>query len=95
MFKHSVCRWCYQALPLDDLCAAAVELEIHSIDLVTPIDMPLLQKHGLTCAMIANPTTVAENGTTVGVIEKAWNRVEYHDVLLERYVAYLREAAAA
>ncbi len=93
MFKHSVCPWCYESLSLEQMCKVAVDLGIESIDLVTPQDMPLLKKYDLTCAMVAHPTATAPDGTTIGLIEKSWNRVEYHDALLERYESYLREVA--
>ena len=31
---HSVCEWCYNAIPLEKLCEAAVEYGITSIDLL-------------------------------------------------------------
>lgn len=93
--NHSVCRWCYGEIPLDRLCAEAVRLGIGSIDLVTPADLPLLQAYGLTCAMIANPTAIAPEGQTVGTIERAWNRPEYHECLVQAYLPYLELAAAA
>ena len=93
MFKHSVCPWCYPSLSLEEMCKVAVDLGIESVELLTPDQIPIVQKHGLTCAMVAHPTTVASDGTTIGLIEKAWNRVEYHEALLERYNAYLREVA--
>ena len=34
--NHSVCRWCYADISLDQLCAAAKDMGIKSIDLVGP-----------------------------------------------------------
>ena len=34
--NHSVCRWCYEKIPLDDLCKAAKGIGLTSIDLVGP-----------------------------------------------------------
>ena len=80
--RHSVCRWCYQDIPLEDLCIASKEMGISSVELVMPDDMPVIAKHGLECAMISFPTATTPDGTLVGRIEKAFNRIEHHDTLL-------------
>lgn len=36
--NHSVCRWCYSKMGLDDLCSAAKQMGIKAIDLVGPKD---------------------------------------------------------
>ena len=92
---HSFCRWCYQSTPLEDLCLAAKDIGIPSIELVMPDDLPLLAKHGLTCAMISFPVGKTPEGTEVGRIEKAFNRLEHHDTLVEIYEPHLKTAAAA
>jgi hydroxypyruvate isomerase len=74
--NHSVCRWCYNQIPLDDLCKASKEMGIVSIDLTGPKEWETLQKYGLTCAMT--------NGAGLG-IEKGWNRRERHETLLKSY----------
>ena len=33
---HSVCRWCYGKIKLDDLCAAGKEMGLVAIDLLEP-----------------------------------------------------------
>ena len=42
--NHSVCRWCYDKIPLDDLCSAGKEMGLQSIDLIEARDFPTLQK---------------------------------------------------
>ncbi len=93
--NHSFCRWCYQSIPLEDLCLAAKEIGIPSIELVMPDDLPLMKKHGLTCAMISFPVGKTPDGTEVGRIEKAFNRLEHHDTLVEIYEPHLIASAAA
>ena len=93
--RHSVCRWCYNGIPLENLCIAAKDIGISSIELVMPDDIPLLEKHGLTCAMVSFPTGKTASGIEVGGIEKAFNRLEHHDTLAEIYGPHLRAAAAA
>lgn len=93
--NHSVCRWCYSDIPLEALCTAAKDIGISSVELVMPEDMPLLKSHGLTCAMMSFPLGKTPNGTEVGRIEKAFNRLEHHDTLVEIYEPHLWASAAA
>src|SRR5580698_654757 len=51
--NHSVCRWCYSKIPLDDLCQSGREMGLKSIDLVEVADFPVLKRHGLICAMVS------------------------------------------
>ena len=46
--NHSVCRWCYESIPLEDLCKAAKNIGLASVELVGPDEWPILKKHGLT-----------------------------------------------
>jgi hydroxypyruvate isomerase len=92
--KQSVCQWCFKGVALDDLCVAAAGMGLQSVELLGPKDFATVKKHGLTCAMVSNPTTkVGEQ--TVGGITHAWNRVEYHDALVGAYEAHLQATAAA
>ena len=50
--NHSVCRWPYRKLTLDQLCEAAVKLGIKSVELLKPKELPTLKKYGLVCAMV-------------------------------------------
>jgi hydroxypyruvate isomerase len=84
--NHSVCRWCYNDIPLEKLCQAARALGIKSIDLQGPEQWPTLKKYGLTCAM--------GNGAGMG-IPKGFNRVEYHDKLVADYEQLIPQAAKA
>lgn len=49
--NHSVCRWCYNDIAFEDLCKAAVEIGLKSIELAGPEEWPILSKYGLDCAM--------------------------------------------
>ena len=92
--NHSVCQWCYKNIPLDDLCAAAAAMGLKSVELLQPSDFATLNKHGLICAMVSNPTVKAGQ-VSVGGIPKAWNRLEYHEALVPAYEAQLRATAEA
>ncbi len=74
--NHSVCRWCYQNIPLEDLCKAAKDIGLQSIELVGPAEWPILTKYGLTAAL--------PNGAGMG-IEKGFNDPQYHDALVKSY----------
>jgi hydroxypyruvate isomerase len=84
--NHSVCRWCYSKIQLEDLCKAAKEMGISSVELQGPAEWPVIQKHGLTCAMA--------NGAGMG-IEKGFNRPDLHDQLVESYESVIPQVAKA
>jgi hydroxypyruvate isomerase len=93
--NHSVCKWCYPKIALEDLAKSAKEIGLSSIELLQPADFPTLKKYDLTCAMVSNPTGKTPQGVTVGPIRKAWNRVEHHDTLVELYTKQIGEVASA
>jgi hydroxypyruvate isomerase len=90
--NHSVCKWCYPKISLEDLCLAGKGMGLASIELLQPADFPTLKKHGLTCAMVSNPVSGPER---LGRIEKAWNRVEHHDALVQAYDQQIKDCADA
>src|SRR5207247_11181312 len=71
--NHSVCKWCYGKIPLEDLCQAGKPMGLQSVELLNPSDFDTLKKHDLICAMVSNPVVGPER---LGRIEKGWNRVE-------------------
>jgi hydroxypyruvate isomerase len=72
--NHSVCRWCYGKISLEDLCQASKAMGIQSIDLMEIQDFPTLKKHGLICAMVSG---------VPGGIGSGLNRVENHDKIVD------------
>jgi len=93
--RHSVCKWCYKETPLETIAAAAREIGLQSIELLNPQDFPTLKKYDLTCAMVSNPIAKTPQGVDVGGIVKAWNRLEYHDTLVQIYEKRIAETADA
>ncbi len=71
--KQSVCRWCYDKIPLEELCQAAKNMGLHSVELLGVKDFPVLKKHDLTCAMVSG----IPGGITSGL-----NRLENHDKIV-------------
>jgi hydroxypyruvate isomerase len=67
--NHSVCRWCYNGIKLDDLCKASKEMGIVSIDLLSENEWATAKEHDLVCAMCNGPTSISDG----------WNRLENHD----------------
>jgi hydroxypyruvate isomerase len=49
--RQSVSRWCYQKMPLPDLCRAVAAMGVPAIDLLEPADWPVVREHGLICSM--------------------------------------------
>jgi hydroxypyruvate isomerase len=83
--KHSVSRWCYARIPIDDLCAAAKNIGYKAIDLLDPTDYAVPKRHGLACAM--------SNG--FGTIPVGFNRPDNHDKLVAAAEKMIPLAAAA
>lgn len=86
--NHSACRWCYGKIPLDDLCKAGKDMGLVALDLIDPKDFPTLKKHGLTVSMVNFPSIDG-----LGGINKAFNRIEHHDKLMQAYEQRLKDAA--
>lgn len=84
--NHSVCRWCYSKIPLEDLCKEVVAMGMKSIELQGPEDWPTLKKYGLHCAM--------PWGAGMG-IEKGFNNLALHDELVASYEAIFPKLKAA
>ena len=84
--NHSVCRWCYNKIPLEDLCKAAKAIGLKSIELQGPKQWPTLKKYGLTCAI--------GSGAGMG-ISRGFNRVELHDQLVASFEELIPKAAEA
>lgn len=84
--NHSVCKWCYPKISLDDLCKAAKEMGMSSIELQGPDEWPTIQKYGLTCAM--------PWGAGKGIVD-GWNDPKLHDELLASFEDVIPKAAKA
>lgn len=76
--NHSVCKWCYSKIPLEEFCQSAKAMGITSLDLIDPKDWPTLKKYGLGCAMA--------QGAGKG-INDGFNDPKLHDELVASYEA--------
>jgi hydroxypyruvate isomerase len=75
--NHSVCRWTYNFLSLDELCNVVKKIGFSAIDLVGPKDWPTLQKHGIYSSMCY---TAGANSLT-----KGWNDPANHNQLIKDF----------
>ncbi len=84
--RHSVCRWCYNAIPLEELCLAVKPMGITAIDLVGPAEWAILQRHGLDSSMC--------NGAELNLVD-GWNDPKFHPQLIKNYTEMIPQVAKA
>jgi len=84
--NHSVCRWCYNNLSLDELCLQAKKIGIKGIDLIGPKDWAILKKHDLDSPMC--------NGAEISLTE-GFNNKKYHETLVKNYLEMIPLVAKA
>ncbi|MEO0065202.1 MAG: hypothetical protein RI983_528 [Bacteroidota bacterium] len=84
--NHSVCRWCFDGLSVDELCVEAKKIGITGIDLVGPKDWSTLKKHGMVSTMC--------NGAEISLV-KGWNDPQYHATLIKNYTEHINLVADA
>jgi hydroxypyruvate isomerase len=83
---HSVSRWCYDDIPLDDFAKACKGMGIESIELLGEKDWPVVRKAGLKCAV---------GYATDWGIPKGFNRIANHEKLLADFETMIPKAAEA
>jgi hydroxypyruvate isomerase len=83
---HSVCRWCYDSIPLEELCVGVKKIGFAAIDLVGPKDWPVLRQHGIWSSMC--------NGAEIS-LTKGWNHPGYHPTLIDNYTKHIDLVADA
>ncbi len=84
--NHSVCRWCYETIPLDNLAIEVKKMGFMGIDLVGPNEWNVLKKYGLESTMC--------NGAEISLTE-GWNNTEYHQRLIKNYTKHINLVADA
>jgi hydroxypyruvate isomerase len=84
--KQSVARWCYQKIPLEQLCEAAAQMGCKAIDLLNPDEWEVPRRYGMVCAM-------GYGGG--GELTDAMNRVENHAKIEEAFRKTIPQAAKA
>lgn len=79
-FSQSVCRWSMREYSINELCEIAVLCGLKAIDLTGPRDWPVLKHYHLDSSMC--------HGAEIG-LSRGWNDVQYHDILVRNYLAYI------
>lgn len=77
---HSVSRWTYGHLSIEELCQVVKDLGFSAIDLVGPADWPTLKKYGIDSSMC--------NGAELNLTD-GWADPAFHETLIERYHRYI------
>lgn len=81
---HSICRWCYNKTPLEELAERAKDLGIGSIELLNVEEWDVVIDKGLECGIA--------NGSPL-MITKGFNDPQYHKQLWEDYSTLIPQAA--
>jgi hydroxypyruvate isomerase len=84
--NHSVCRWCFNSLSVEELCQTVKKLGFSAIDLVGPKDWPTLKQYEVFSSMCNG----AEINLTDGFADK-----KYHDTLIKNYTEMIPLVAKA
>lgn len=84
--NHSVCRWTYEHLSLEELCITVKKIGFSAIDLVGPKDWDLLKSHGIYSSMC--------NGAEISLV-KGWNDKQYHTTLINNYTNHIESVSKA
>lgn len=84
--NHSVCRWTFGSLSVDDLCKAVKETGFSAVDLVGPKDWPVLKQHGVFSSMC--------NGAEINLVD-GWNEPKFHETLIKNYTEHIELVAKA
>ena len=82
--NHSVCRWCYRDIALEDLVLASKDYGLKSVELLWPEEYEVATKHGLTCAI--------SFGSKLGIV-KGFNDPAHHEQLLKDFADIIPKAA--
>ncbi|MGY5796451.1 hydroxypyruvate isomerase family protein [Rheinheimera faecalis] len=84
--RHSVSRWTYGDLSIEELCLLVKSLGFTAIDLVGPEDWPTLKKHGVDSSMC--------NGAELNLVD-GWSDPKFHPELIKRYLTHIDLVAEA
>jgi hydroxypyruvate isomerase len=85
--NHSVCKWTYNFLSLDELCNTVKKIGFNAIDLLTPAEWPIVKKYGITCSM-------CYTGGKVSLTE-GWNNKANHPWLIKDFLETIPLVQAA
>jgi hydroxypyruvate isomerase len=84
--NHSVCKWTYNYLKLDELCVLVKKIGFSAIDLVGPKEWDILKAHGIHSSMC--------NGAEINLVD-GWNDKKNHATLIKNYTEHIELVAKA
>jgi len=84
--RHSVARWTFNFLSLEELCLVVRRLGFSAIDLVGPGEWQILKQHGVDSSMC--------NGAELN-LEDGWGDTRFHKPLIESYRKHIDLVADA
>jgi hydroxypyruvate isomerase len=84
--RQSVSRWCYEKIPLDQLCGYAAKIGLNGVDLLEVNEYEVPRRYGLICTM---------GYAGGGEIGKALNRTENHAAIEQAFRVNIPLAAKA
>lgn len=83
---QSVCQWCYEHIPVEQLAEFSSKIGLKGVDLLKPEEYEIPRRYGLICTM----------GYAGGIeITKALNRVENHAAIEAAFRVNIPKAAKA
>lgn len=84
--RQAACRWCYQQIPIDQLCTAAAGMGLFGIDLLDPDEFEVPRRYGMICTM---------GRAGGGNIVEGLNRLEHHAAIEQGFRTNIPLAAKA
>lgn len=84
--NHSVCRWTFDDLSIQELCVLVKKIGFSAIDLVEPKDFAVLKKYEISSSMCT--------GAHISLTE-GWNDVKNHKILTGNYLRHINLVADA
>ncbi|WP_299246498.1 TIM barrel protein [uncultured Aquimarina sp.] len=82
--NHSVCRWCYQNIPLEEFAKKSKDIGIKAIDLLKPDEWEIVTKQGLDCSLATDTFASITNG---------FNDLKNHSELQIKYQNLISQAS--
>ncbi len=82
--NHSVCRWCYQNIPLEEFAEKSKDIGIKAIDLLKPDEWDVVIKKGLQCSLATD---------TFASITEGFNNPKNHSELQKKYQNLISQAS--
>ena len=86
--KQSVCRWCYQRIPLEEFLASVAAMGLPAVDLLQPEEFEIAARHGLV-------VSTGYPGKGGGTIPDGLNNASLHDQIYGAFKEGIPRAKAA